>query len=282
MACIISSKEDLARELASRGVSPFIDATNGDTSYSLIYLPLFLGTIFLIIHIAVFFDVYAVQLSRVTGNYAETEATLVNWSYRVSTHRNHSKHGFSSTTRERHYYTKAVSDDGTEFNFSGTIDYGREGSRLKIKYSKGNPHHAYVDVDLLDMLLDKPKGVSMLVFSVLAFWVARAVYKRGRKNRDVLARDLYLPVRESSRYETKTVRTKKSSYKKYAPIYRYAMPDGADLLFRGRWSRNKPEGEPANDNKDFRVYMMDPEDPKNNEYFIKEIPHQFEGLEGFS
>ena len=286
MTYSISSEEELARELASRGISPFTEVTRCDTSVSLFWGSLFLGTIFLVVHLIVFYSIYAVQFSRVIGNYAETEATVTDQSSRTverkrHNHGHHSHPHSTSSMKETRYYVHAVSADGTEFNFSGSSNFGGEGTRLKVKYSKGNPRLAYVDGNLAEMLFDRFPGVIMLVFSVLAFWGARAEYRRIRKCKDVLARDLYLPVRESSRYEMKTVRTKKRTYNEYAPVYRYAMPDGADLFFQGRWSGTKPEGEPANDNKDFRVYLMDPEDPKNNRYFIREIPHQFEGLEGF-
>ena len=289
----ISSEEELARELASRGVSPFTDVTYCDTSTSLSWFLLFLGSVLFIVHVWVFFDVYAVQFSRVTGNYAETEATVTDQSSRTvkhkwhihsdhGHHRHHRHHRRTTATTETRYSVHAVSDDGTEFNFSGSVSYGGDGSSLKVKYSKANPQLAYVDMDLVTMLFDRFPGVFVLLISVLVFWEARAAYRSGRKCQDVLDRDLYLPVRESSRYEMKTKRTKKRTYKEYAPLYRYAMADGADLFFQGKWSGKKPEGEPANDSKDFRVYLMDPENPKNNKYFIREIPHQFEGLEEFS
>lgn len=102
------------------------------------------------------------------------------------------------------------------------------------------------------------------------------MFRWNRKCNKVVARSLYLPVLETCNYEEKTGRDEGRWYahNECAPVYRYAMPDGKKLRFRGMWSRNKPKGALSNHHAEFRVYMMDPEDPDNNEYFIKEIPRK--------
>ncbi|WP_406038790.1 DUF3592 domain-containing protein [Succinimonas sp.] len=271
MTYIISSEEDLADELASRGVSPFTKVVDGEPSYFPCVFPLLIAAIVLIVYIAVFFDFYAVQLSRFTGNYAETEATVVSQSSHSRVHDHHRKRGHSTKSSTTHYTTYAVSDDGTEFIFKGTSDYGGKGFKIKVKYSKANPRHAYVDApwSFSDLL----GGFIMLGLFGAPIGVSYLGFRWNRKCREIAEGDLYLPVRETSRYEVRTVRHKHSRpHKQYAPVYRYAMPDGPDLLFQGMWTREMPEGEPANDYKDFRVYMMEPENPDNNTYFIKSIP----------
>jgi hypothetical protein len=279
MAYIIESEEDLASELASRRISAFTDVTRG-ASNLLFYGPLAAAAILLLIHLAIFSTIYSVQLSRFTGNYAETEATVADYSSHEKKHRHHKKHGRTTTTNETYYSIRAVADDGTEFTYNGQTDYGRKGDKLRIKYSKSNPRNYYVPADLFHMPADRFIGLIMLVLSGLAFYGTYLARKWNRKCQLAEVRDLYLPVRETSRYEVRTVhtrtksrgRTRSHTHKEYAPIYRYPMPQGPDLLFQGVWSRKKPEGEPANDYTSFRVYMIDPENPNNNKYFIKEFP----------
>ena len=285
MAYIINSEEDLAEELASRGISTFTKVVSSDSNV-MRYILIGAAVLLLLVHVALFSEVYAVQLSRFTGNYAETEATIADYSSkeRKRTHHN-KKHGHTSsttTTKETYYTIRAVGDDGTEFNYSGTTDYGGKGYKIRIKYSKSNPRQYYVVTDFFHMPGERFAGLLMLVLSGLAIWGIYALTKWNRKCQMVVARDLYLPVRETSRYEVKTVQThtkrrghyRTHTHKEYAPIYRYAMPQGPDLLFQGEWSRIQPEGEPANDYREFRVYMMNPEDPNNNRYFITSAPRQ--------
>ncbi|WP_406038792.1 hypothetical protein [Succinimonas sp.] len=285
MAYIIRSKEDLARELASRGVSRFTDVSGGP-SYLLCGVLAAAAVLLLLIHAAAFSDIYAVQFSRFTGNYAETEATVVSQSSEVVTHRHHRKHGRTTTTKETRYQTKAVSDDGAEFIFSGTHNYGGKGGKIIIKYSKSEPRNYYVAADFFHMPSDRSFGLVILIFAVLTFFGTYAAFRQNRKCLMAVARGLYLPVLETSHCEERTVQTSTYSrrhshnrshsgpHKEYAPIFRYAMPDGTELLFQGKWSCEWPDGEAANEDKEFRVYMMDPEDPDNNEYFIKEIPRK--------
>ena len=281
MAYFISNEEDLARELASRGVSTFTKVSGG-ASNLLFFVPLGLAALFFLIHLAIFSTIYAVQLSRFTGNYVETEATVVDASSHEKKHKHHKKHGRTTTTTETYYSIRAVADDGTEFNFNGKTDYGSKGYKIRIKYSKSNPRNYYVPTDFFHMPSERFIGLIMLVLSGLAFYGTYAARKWNQKCQMVEERDLYLPVLETSRYEVRTVHTKTRhnrrgrththTHKQYAPIYRYPMPQGPDLFFQGMWSNKQPEGEPANDYTNFRVYMVDPEDPNNNRYFIKEFP----------
>ncbi len=274
----IKNEEELARELASRGISPFEDVRDSHGSCMASLFVLSFSSLFLFCHIWFFFDIYAVQLSKITGNYAETEATVINVSSRKVVHDCHSDTASHNCTKRVStvYSVTAVADDGTGFRFSGKINYGSEGARLRVKYSKSNPSFAYVDADLWDMLSDRSSGVPVLIIFVICIvWASRKViipmFILNLKCRIVAARGLYLPVLETGSYEEETVRDPSGRHNEFAPVYRYAMPDGAELLFLGMWTRNKPEGEPANRYTKFRVYMMDPEDPDNNEYFIKKI-----------
>ncbi len=276
----IRSEEELARELDSRCVSPFTDVNEGHTSFwelctGLDWLILFvLPGVFLFFHIFFFWDIYAVQLSRITGNYAETEATVVSSSSRAVKHTcDTGKHNCSESVSIVHS-VNAVADDGTEFHFSGEwIDHGK-GSRIWVKYSKSNPVFSYVDAGFWPMLGDRYPGLLLLLpfafFARLSFLLMYPWFISNRMSKKAAARGLYLPVREIDNYEEKT----ESEPNEYAPVYRYAMPDGTELLFQGMWSRTKPRGAVANDHADFRVYMLDPEDPENNEYFIEKIPRQ--------
>ena len=282
----IRSEEELAKELASRRVSPFTAVKSGHNSYRASFTVLSVAAFFYYIHFFAFFDVYAVQFSRITGNYAETEATVV---YLSSRRVKHTCHIAERNCRERIsivYSVDAVSDDGIRFHFSGTMDYGNKGSRIRVKYSKSNPRLAYVDADLLDMIFDRLAGVVMggifVFFAWFAFMMADEVFRQNRKCNKVAARGLYLPVLETYSYEEKTARDEGHmfAHNEYAPVYRYAMPDGTELRFQGMWSRNKPKGALSNHHTEFRVYMMDPEDPDNNEYFIKEIPRKVRGEPG--
>ena len=280
MTYSIKSEEELAKELASRGVSPFTEVRNSHISGRFPY-ELVMAMAFLIIHILINFNVYAVQFSRITGNYAETEATVVHMSSRRVKHECDLD---DHDCRERIsivYSIDAVADDGTEFHFSGNTDYGGEGSRIRVKYSKSNPRLAYVDVGFSDRIADILVGVVMLAIVAFFARLASLVFKRNRNclrwNQEcqmVAARGLYLPVLETCGYEERTEDFDDCDSIRYAPVYRYAMPDGTELLFQGLWTRNKPKGELANHHTEFRVYMMDPEDHNDNRYFIEEIPRQ--------
>ncbi len=271
----IRSEEELARELASRGVSVFDDESGGFPPPDLYFhcgFLLLLAVGLLSSHVAIFSDFYEVQCSRFTGDYAETEATIVSQSSRIEESHHRSKKGGRVTREETCYSVKAVSDDGTPFSFGGTKNYGSKGDRLTIKYSKnksGKREKTYVATDFWHMPAERYFGMIFLFLTGLALWGAYAVFRKIRKYQIVFERGLYLPVQRTSRYETEKARGKNGYRKWYAPVYRYAMPDGADLLFLGSWSRDIPEGESANANKVFKVYMMDPEDPENNKYFIK-------------
>ncbi len=277
----IKSEEELARELASRGVSPFKDVRDSHRACMASLFVLSFSSLFLFCHIWFFFDIYAVQFSKITGNYAETEATVIHASSSRKVVRDCDSDTASHNCTRRIsivYSVNAVADDGTGFRFSGKINYGSEGARIRVKYSRSNPSFAYVDADLWDMLSDRSSGVPVLIIFVICIVGASRriiipMFKWILKSRTVAARGLYLPVLETG-YEKKTARGP-GGYNEFAPVYRYAMPDGTELLFRGRWTKKKPEGELANRYTKFRVYMMNPEDPDNNEYFIKKIPRHF-------
>ena len=279
MAYSMRGEEKLARELASRRISRFTEVSDVP-SYLWCVILLAAGAFFLLIHVAAFSEIYSVQLSRLSGDYAETEATVVEHSSREEQYWDRKKH---TNVTYSHYSVKAVGDDGTEFNFSGNTNYGGKGSKLRIKYSKSNPENYYVATNLSHMPSGRSFGLVILVFAVLAFAGAYAVFRCNRKCLMALAIGPYLPVLETSHCEERSVQTSTysrrhshnrshtGSHKEYAPIFRYAMPDGTELLFQGKWSCEWPDGEAANEDKEFRVYMMDPEDRDNNEYFIKEI-----------
>ncbi len=287
MAYSMNGEEKLARELASRGVSRFTDVSDGPAIHWLIIL-FAAGVFFLLFHVAVFSKIYAVQLSRFTGNYAETEATVVSLSseteYIQHTKReHHRRHGDTHTVSAKEvttYSIKAVGDDGTEFSFRDNTSYGGKGGKLRIKYSKSNPRNYYVATALSYMSPDSYFGLILLVFAMLVFAGAYAVFRRNRKGLTALASGSYLPVLETSYCEQRTVHRRGHSHSRgnrsgsgtqYAPVFRYAMPDGAVLLFQGMWTCERPYGEAANEVYEYRVYMMDPEDRSNNEYFIKEV-----------
>ena len=78
MAYSMSGEEKLAKELASRRISRFTDVIDVP-SYLWCVILLALAAFFLLIHVAAFSEIYAVQLARFSGNYAETEATVVDY-----------------------------------------------------------------------------------------------------------------------------------------------------------------------------------------------------------
>ncbi len=285
MACSMNGEEKLARDLASRGVSRFTDVS-GVPSNLLCVILLAAASLFLFLHAGAFSKIYAVQLARFSGNYAETEATVVSHSgeteyvrHLSSDFGDHKGSGDVVQVSEvTIYHIKAVGDDGAEFSFNNSNNYGRKGDRLRIKYSKSNPRNCYVVTDFSHMPTDRRIGLAALVFAVLAFAGAYAAFRRNRKKLTDMTAGPYLPVLATSHCEVRTAHARRndrssprSSHKEYAPVFRYAMPDGAELLFQGRWSRKWPDGEAANEDKEFRVYMMDPEDRSNNQYFIQEI-----------
>ncbi len=264
----IRSEEELARELASRGISMFRNGS-GDFSRYYIFCGLFLLLMLTLLssHVGIFSDYYAVQCARFTGDYAETGATIVSQSSRIEESYYRKDNGRRATRRETYYSVKIVSDDGTSFSFDGTRNYGRKGDRVIVKYSKGEHRTVYVTADFLHMPFERYIGILFLFLAGLPLWGAFAMFRKIRKYQMVLARRLYLPV-QMIRYESETL----NSHKVYAPVYRYEMPSGSDLFFQDEtWSSNIPKVESANKDKVFRVYMMDPEDPGNDEFFIKEI-----------
>ncbi|WP_406038788.1 hypothetical protein [Succinimonas sp.] len=264
----LSSEKDLAIELASRGVSSFTEVVGGPPSWFHACFHYFVfAALSLILNLAMFFDFYAVQLSRFTGNYAETEATVVSVLSEVVTSKKYDWNQRRYVKRKTiRCYTKAVSDDGIEFNFNG-IDYGRsKGSKIRINYWKNHPVFAYTDVSFHYKIL---YGLVMLVLYGIFFWSLHGLF-RWRQMR----RELYLPVRKTSRYEVRTVFHNHSSHEVYASVYQYTFPNGASIHFRGMWTLSKPEGESENDYKEFRVYMINPDNHKNNTYYIKSIRRQ--------
>ena len=207
----IRSEEELARELASRYVSPFTDVNEGHTSFwelfcsGMGWLLFVLPGLVLFFHIFFFWDIYAVQLSRITGNYAETEATVVSSSSRVV---KHSCHSDDRDCRERVsivYSVNAVADDGTSFHFSGEYITHGKGSRIRVKYSKSNPVFSYVDAGFWPMLGDRYPGLLLLLpfafFARLSFLIMYPWFISNRKCKKAAARGLYLPVREIDNYE---------------------------------------------------------------------------------
>ena len=192
MAYNMSDEEKLARDLASRGVSRFTEVSGGP-SYNLCGYIFGVGVLFLLLHVGAFFNIYAVQFSRFSGNYAETKATVVSHSsqreyvYHINSfpkdHDFPKKHNdkLVEVSEVTTYYIKAVGDDGTEFNFEGSANYGKKGSRLRIKYSKSNPENYYVATNLSHMPSGRSFGLVILVFAVLAFLGAYAVFRWKRK-----------------------------------------------------------------------------------------------------
>ena len=299
MAYNMSDEEKLARDLASRGVSRFTEVSGGP-SYNLCGYIFGVGVLFLLLHVGAFFNIYAVQFSRFSGNYAETKATVVSHSsqreyvYHINSfpkdHDFPKKHNdkLVEVSEVTTYYIKAVGDDGTEFNFEGSANYGKKGSRLRIKYSKIAPGiYRYVAAnDLFHMPFDRYFGLAVLVLSFLAFAGTYAVFRWKRKCQMDVESGPYLPVLRTSRCEVRTVyisgnsrsrspvKSSIRSRKEYAPVFRYAMPDGTELLFQGKWTRKYPGGEAVNEEKEFRIYMVNPENRRNNRFFIKEIPRK--------
>ena len=278
MAFRIRSKQDLERELASRGISSFTDVTRVP-SYSLCVILVALAVFFLLVHMAAFYEIYAVQLSKLTGDYAETMATVVSHSrdteYSVGLKHDFDEHKSDydfEVTEVTYYEIKAVGEDGTEFHFKGPTNYGNKGSKLKIRYSKRTPQNRYVVTDSSHRSGDETFGLAVLVLAALAVAGASVAFIWKRKYLMALARGLYLPVLKTSDYEISTVYTRRYSHEEYAPIFRYYMPDGTELLFQGMWTCKRPNGDGEAENRDkaFLLYMIDPEDHDNNEYFIKE------------
>ena len=293
MAYSISDEEKLARDLASRGVSRFTEVSGGP-SYDICGYIFGVGVLFLLLHVGAFFDIYAVQLSKFTGDYAETRATVVSHSsqreyvYHINSFPEDHDNKLVEVSEVTTYYIKAVGDDGTEFNFVGSTNYGKKGSKLRIKYSKIAPWRYYYVAadDLSHMSHDMSFGLAVLVLSFLAFAGTYAVFRWKRQRQMDMESGPYLPVLRTSRCEVRTVyisgnsrsrspvKSSIRSRKEYAPVFRYAMPDGTELLFQGKWTKKYPGGEAVNEEKEFRIYMVNPENRRNNRFFIKEIPRQ--------
>ena len=59
----------------------------------------------------------------------------------------------------------------------------------------------------------------------------------------------------------------------FTPYYEYRLPGGRILEFKGYQQYEKPEGENDNYRYEYRIYMINPEDPRDDRYTLTETPY---------
>lgn len=268
----IRTEAELAAALYSRGdlYTSIVSSGSGGHPVLAVLILIAAALVFLLLHFVTFREIYAVQYSRLTGDYTEAEARVLSVNKRTFRRQKHEygRHGHNGTrtVTETEYTTEAEAPDGTFFIFRSSESYGREGDTFLVKYVRDRPDLAYAaDYQTFSIFVS---GM-FLFFSGFMIFILFRIYRSHRLVREVLDRNLYLRVSKNGRYDTRQVRSRHRRYETYAPYYQYTLPNGNQIQFRGRWSQNNPEEDTGNE---YRVYMLEPENPNNQKFFILEVP----------
>ena len=278
---MISSEEELAELLEARNKTRFAKIIQQETDYLQVIMILFgAALIMLVLHFFLALDFYGVKLAQWSGDMVETKAKITAVEEyerrRMNTHERH------NTFRHRHhrhddtvvaYRTVAQTKDGVRLKFNDSGYQGDVGKEIHVRYNRNNPYAAYIVEYGLKTYFQFLPAFAVLAWSLFLWVVAFYIVIRGRRMHRILEQGPYLKVYKTGRIEERKERGSDGWYSVFTPYYEYQLPGGRILEFKGYQQYEKPEGENDNYRYEYRIYMINPEDPRDNRYILTETPY---------
>ena len=215
----------------------------------------------LVLHFYLAADFYGVKLAQWSGNMVETTAKITGVEkYERRRMNSYDRHKTFRHHHNRHnetvveYRTVAQTNDGVRLKFKDSSYRGDVGKVLTVRYDRNNPHAAYI--------------VSLFLW-VIAFHIVL----QGRRLNRIIEQGPYLKVYKTGRIDERKQRGRNGWRSVFTPYYEYRLPGGRILEFRGYRQYEKPEGENDNYRYEYRIYMINPEDPRDDRYTLTETPY---------
>ena len=278
---MIRSEEELAELLEARNKTRFAKIIQQETDYLQVILILFgAALIMLVLHFFLALDFYGVKLAQWSGDMVETTAKITAVEEyerrRMNTHERH------NTFRHRHhrhddtvvaYRTVAQTKDGIRLKFNDSGYQGDVGKEIHVRYNRNNPYAAYIVEYGLKTYFQFLPAFAVLAWSLFLWVVAFYIVIRGRRMHRILEQGPYLKVYKTGRIEERKERGSDGWYSVFTPYYEYLLPGGRILEFKGYQQYEKPEGENDNYRYEYRIYMINPEDPLDDRYTLTETAY---------
>lgn len=275
---MIRSEEELAELLEARNKTRFAKIIQQETDYLQVIMILFgAALIMLVLHFFLALDFYGVKLAQWSGNMVETTAKITGVEKyerrRMNTHDRHNtyRHRHDETVVE--YRTVAQTNDGVRLKFKGSGYQGEVGKELTVRYDRNNPHAAYIVEYGLKTYFQFLPAFAMLAFSLFLWVIAFHIVLQGRRLNRIIEQGPYLKVYKTGRIDERKQRGRNGWRSVFTPYYEYRLPGGRILEFRGYQQYEKPEGENDNYRYEYRIYMINPEDPRDDRYTLTETPY---------
>ena len=274
---MIRSEEELAELLEARNKTRFAKIIQQETDLQMTLILFGAALITLVLHFYLAADFYGVKLAQWSGNMVETTAKITGVEKyerrRMNTHDRHNtyRHRHDETVVE--YRTVAQTNDGVRLKFKDSSYRGDVGKVLTVRYDRNNPHAAYIVEYGLKTYFQFLPAFAVLAWSLFLWVVAFYIVIRGRRMHRILEQGPYLKVYKTGRIEERKERGSDGWYSVFTPYYEYLLPGGRILEFKGYQQYEKPEGENDNYRYEYRIYMINPEDPRDNRYILTETPY---------
>ena len=278
---MIRSEEELAELLEARNKTRFAKIIQQETDYLQVILILFgAALIMLVLHFFLALDFYGVKLAQWSGDMVETTAKITAVEEyerrRMNTHERH------NTFRHRHhrhddtvvaYRTVAQTKDGIRLKFNDSGYQGDVGKEIHVRYNRNNPYAAYIVEYGLKTYFQFLPAFVMLAWSLFLWVIAFHIVLQGRRLNRIIEQGPYLKVYKTGRIDERKQRGRNGWRSVFTPYYEYRLPGGRILEFKGYQQYEKPEGENDNYRYEYRIYMINPEDPRDNRYILTETPY---------
>ena len=240
--------------------------------------------IMLVLHFFLALDFYGVKLAQWSGDMVETTAKITAVEKyerrRIKNYDNqpsHLHHGHKQNRSHSDmvvaYRTVAQTKDGVRLKFNDSGYRGDVGKEIHVRYNRNNPYAAYIVEYGLKTYFQFLPAFAVLAWSLFLWVVAFYIVIRGRRMHRILEQGPYLKVYKTGRIEERKERGSDGWYSVFTPYYEYQLPGGRILEFKGYQQYEKPEGENDNYRYEYRIYMINPEDPRDNRYILTETPY---------
>ena len=167
----------------------------------------------------------------------------------------------------------AQTNDGVRLKFKDSSYRGDVGKELTVRYDRNNPHAAYIVEYGLKTYFQFLPAFAMLAFSLFLWVIAFHIVLQGRRLNRIIEQGPYLKVYKTGRIDERKQRGRNGWRSVFTPYYEYRLPGGRILEFKGYQQYEKPEGENDNYRYEYRIYMINPEDPRDNRYILTETPY---------
>ena len=282
---MIRSEEELAELLEARNKTRFAKIIQQETDYLQVIMILFgAALIMLVLHFFLALDFYGVKLAQWSGDMVETTAKITAVEKyerrRIKNYDNqpsHLHHGHKQNRSHSDmvvaYRTVAQTKDGVRLKFNDSGYRGDVGEEIHVRYNRNNPYAAYIVEYGLKTYFQFLPAFAVLAWSLFLWVVAFYIVIRGRRMHRILEQGPYLKVYKTGRIEERKERGSDGWYSVFTPYYEYLLPGGRILEFKGYQQYEKPEGENDNYRYEYRIYMINPEDPRDNRYILTETPY---------